>query len=214
MKTSLNAFAQSIFRFVLAGSSVLLLSGLGMAARPALAQAPVADSAAIEAKAHQLLAKLTLEQKVELLGGVDGMFTQAVPSIGLPRFKMSDGPVGVRTWGPTTAYAGGVALAATWDREFAQRLGEGLGRDARARSVHFLLGPGVNIARSPLNGRNFEYFSEDPFLNAAMVIPYIEGVQSQGVVATVKHFALNNQEYNRHNAVSYTHLTLPTKRIV
>src|ERR1035437_6199645 len=94
MKTSLNAFVQSIFRFVLAGSSVLLLSGLGMAARPALAQAPVADSAAIEAKAHQLLAKLTLEQKVELLGGVDGMFTQAVPSIGLPRFKMSDGPVG------------------------------------------------------------------------------------------------------------------------
>jgi beta-glucosidase len=107
--------------------------------------------------------------------------------------------VGVRTWGPTTAYAGGAALAATWDREFARRLGEGLGRDARARSVNFLLGPGVNIARSPVGGRNFEYLSEDPFLNAAMVVPYIEGVQSQGVIATAKHFALNNQEFNRHN---------------
>ena len=202
MKTSLNAFAQSILRFVLAGSSVLLLSGLGMAARSALAQAPVADSAAIEAKAHQLLAKLTLEQKVELLGGVDGMFTQAVPSIGLPRFKMSDGPVGVRTWGPTTAYAGGAALAATWDRALTRRVGEGLGKDARARGVNFLLGPGVNISRSPLAGRNFEYFSEDPFLNASLVVPYIEGVQSQGVIATVKHYAVNNQEYSRHNTSS------------
>ncbi|MDE3201965.1 MAG: glycoside hydrolase family 3 C-terminal domain-containing protein, partial [Acidobacteriota bacterium] len=86
-----------------------------------------------------------------------------------------------------------------WDREFAKELGESLGRDARARGVNFLLGPGVNIARSPVNGRNFEYLSEDPYLNGALVVPYIEGVQSQGVSATVKHYALNNQEYNRHN---------------
>ena len=112
-----------------------------------------------------------------------------MPSIGLPRFKMSDASVGVRTWGPTTAYAGGVALAATWDPDFARKLGESLGSDARARGVNFLLGPGVNIARSPVAGRNFEYLSEDPFLNAAMVVPYIEGVQSQGVIATVKHYA-------------------------
>jgi beta-glucosidase len=163
------------------------------------AQAPAPDSPAIEAKAHALLAKLTLEQKIELLGGVDNMFTRPAPAIDLPRFKMSDGPVGVRTWGPTTAYAGGAALASSWDRELALKVGEGLGRDARARGVHFLLGPGVNIARSPLAGRNFEYFSEDPFLAAAMVVPYVEGVQSQGVIATVKHYALNNQEYNRHN---------------
>ena len=78
-------------------------------------------------------------------------------------------------------------------------LGESLGRDARARGVNFLLGPGVNIARSPVSGRNFEYLSEDPYLNGALVVPYIEGVQSQGVSATVKHYALNNQEYNRHN---------------
>ena len=115
------------------------------------------------------------KQKIELLGGVDSMFTHAVPSIGLPRFKMSDASVGVRTWGPTTAYAGGVALAATWDTDFARKLGEGLGRDARARGVNFLLGPGVNIARSPVAGRNFEYLSEDPFLNAAMVVPLHRG---------------------------------------
>ena len=122
-----------------------------------------------------------------------------MPAIGLPSFKMSDASVGVRTWGPTTAYAAGVALAASWDTDLARKIGESLGRDARARSVNFLLGPGVNIARSPVNGRNFEYLSEDPFLNATLVVPFIQGVQSQGVIATVKHYALNNSEFNRHN---------------
>src|ERR1700733_11523806 len=164
------------------------------------AQAPVPDSPAIEAKAHAMIAKLSLEEKIELLGGVDHMFTQPMPAIDLPQFKMSDASLGVRTWGPTTAYAGGVALADTWDTNFARQLGESLGRDARARNVNFLLGPGVNIARSPLSGRNFEYLSEDPFLNATLVVPFIQGVQSQGVAATVKHFALNDQEFNRHNA--------------
>jgi beta-glucosidase len=178
----------SVLSLVLPGSSV------------AWAQAPAPDSPAIEVQAHAMLAKLTLEQKIELLGGIDNMFTRPMPSIDLPRFKMSDGPVGVRTWGPTTAYTAGAALAATWDTDIARKIGEGLGRDARARGVNFLLGPGVNIARSPLAGRNFEYFSEDPFLNASIVVPYIEGVQSQGVVATVKHYALNDQEFNRHNA--------------
>jgi beta-glucosidase len=143
--------------------------------------------------------KLALAEKIKLIGGVDGMFTYAMPAIDLPRLKMSDASVGVRTWGPTTAYAGGAALAATWDRGFARQLGESLGRDARARDVNFLLGPGVNIAKAPVNGRNFEYLSEDPYLNSAIVVPYIEGVQSQGVSATVKHYALNNEEYNRHN---------------
>ena len=166
----------------------------------AAAQAPVPDSPAIEAKAHALVAKLTLEQKIELLGGIDYMYTRAMPAIGLPRFRMSDASVGVRTWGPTTAYAGGVSLAATWDTDFARTLGGALGRDTRARSVNILLGPGVNIARSPIGGRNFEYLSEDPYLNVALVVPYIEGVQSQGVVATVKHYALNDQEFDRYNA--------------
>ena len=182
---------------------ILPLLILGCAPAPyAAAQAPVPDSPAIEARAHDMLAWLTLEQKIELLGGEDSMFTHAMPSIGLPRLKMSDASVGVRTWGPTTAYAGGVALAATWDREFARDLGQALGRDARARGVNFLLGPGVNIARSPVAGRNFEYLSEDPYLNSALVVPYIQGLQSQGVVATVKHYDLNNQEFDRHNASS------------
>jgi len=168
----------------------------------ATAQAPAPDSPAIEAKAHAMLDKLTLEQKIELLGGVDSMYTHPMPSIDLPRFKMSDASVGVRTWGPTTAYAGGVALAATWDADFAHKLGESLGKDARARGVNFLLGPGVNIARSAIGGRNFEYLSEDPYLNSEMVVPFIEGVQSEGVIATVKHYALNNQEFNRHNSSS------------
>jgi beta-glucosidase len=181
--------------------AMVLLAAL-TASIPAIAQSPVPDSPEIEAKAHAWLAKLTIEQKVELVGGVDGMYTHAATAIGLPRFKMSDASVGVSTWGPSTAYAGGVALAATWDIDFARKLGESLGKDARARNVNFLLGPGVNIARSPIAGRNFEYLSEDPYLNATIVVPWIEGVQSQGVIATVKHYALNSQEYNRHNVDS------------
>ena len=163
---------------------------------------PVPDSPEIETQAHAILAKLTLDQKIELIGGTDGMYTHAYPSVGLPRFKMSDGPLGVRTFGSTTAYAGGAALAATWDPAVARAVGEGLGRDARARGVNFLLALGVNISRSPVNGRNFEYLSEDPFLNGRLAISYVQGVQSQGVSATLKHFAANNQEYNRHNVSS------------
>lgn len=194
MKKTHHSSLRSLLRF----GCMALLAALGCAL-PLAAQGPVADSPAIEAQAHALVSKLSLEQKIELLGGIDGMFTHEVPAIHLPRLKMSDASVGIRTWGPTNAYAGGMALAATWDRAFAHELGASIADDARARSVHFLLGPGVNIARTPVSGRNFEYLSEDPYLNAALVVPYIEGVQSHGVVATVKHFALNDQEYNRHN---------------
>jgi beta-glucosidase len=188
---------------IISGWSLTCLWVVIIAIAPAASgQAPAPDSPAIEAKSHELLSKLTLEQKIELLGGQDDMFTRAVPAIGLPRFKMSDASVGVRTYGPTTAYAGGAALAATWDVDYARQLGECLGKDARVRDVNFLLGPGVNIARSPVAGRNFEYLSEDPFLNATLVVPYIAGVQSQGVIATVKHYAANNQEYSRHDTDS------------
>ncbi len=197
---------------IAAGAAIILfcisvhstgLTGLAQTTAPeASPSGPVADSPEIEAQAHAILANLTLDQKIELIGGTDSMYTQAIPSVGLPRFKMSDGPLGVRTWGPTTAYAGGAALAATWDPAVARAVGEGLGRDARARGVHFLLALGVNIARSPVSGRNFEYLSEDPFLNGRLAIPYVAGVQSQGVSATLKHFAANNQEYNRHNVSS------------
>jgi beta-glucosidase len=179
--------------------SIAALPSLAALPRPVAPSVPLEDSADIENEARVLLGRLTLAEEIELLGGVDSMYTHAAPSIGLPRLKMSDASVGVRNWGPSTSYAAGVALAATWDRDYARQLGESLGGDARARGVNFLLGPGVNIARSPVAGRNFEYLSEDPFLNAALVVPYIEGVQSRGVVATVKHFALNNEEFDRHN---------------
>ncbi len=166
----------------------------------AASQAPVPNSPAIEAKAREMLSKLTLEQKIHLLGGTRDMFTFAEPSIGLPELKMSDGPVGVRSWGLTTAYPGGQALAATWDVEMARRVGKGLAQDAHARGVNILLGPGVNICRTPLSGRNFEYFSEDPYLAGRMAVNYIQSLQAEGVVATVKHYAANNEEYNRHDA--------------
>jgi beta-glucosidase len=195
--------AETLLAEILSGRALIGLCAVAfVAASIACAQAPKPDSPEIEAKAHELLSKLTLEQKIELLGGQDDLYTRAAPSIGLPRFKMSDASIGVRSWGPTTAYAGGAALAATWDVDYARRLGESLGKDARARNVNFLLGPGVNIARSPVSGRNFEYLSEDPFLNATLVVPYIEGLQSQGVIATVKHYAANNQEFSRHDTDS------------
>ena len=120
-----------------------------------------------------------------------------MPSIGLPKLKMSDGPMGLQTFGPATAFPSGIGLAASWDRSLTDQVGVAFGQDARARGVHFLLAPGVNIYRAPMNGRNFEYFGEDPYLAAQIAVPYIRGVQGQGVIATVKHFAANNSEYDR-----------------
>jgi beta-glucosidase len=171
-------------------------------ALPVLAQAPVPDSPAIEQRVDAMIAKLTLEQKLELIGGIDSMFIRAEPLAGFPMLKMSDGPEGVRTWGPDTAYAGGIALAAAWDPRLATAMGESIAKDARARGVHFILGPGINIYRAPMNGRNFEYFGEDPYLSGQTAAAYISGVQSQGVIATVKHYAANNEEYDRHNVSS------------
>ena len=182
-------------RLPLSFAAVLALSLTAVSS----AQAPVPDSPAIEQRVNSMLQKLTTEEKIHLIGGTENFFTFAAPSIGLPQLKMSDGPLGVRTWGPTTAYPGGVALAATWDPKLVEREGVALGQDARARGVNFLLAPGVNIYRAPMNGRNFEYFGEDPYLAAHMDVAYIDGVQSQGVCATVKHFDANNSEYNRHN---------------
>lgn len=198
------------FRSILGGNvlrkpfhlTALLLLNFSACSCIVHAQAPVPDSPMIEQKADSMLKKLSLEEKIDLIGGVDGMYIRSEEAAGFPRLKMSDGPYGVRTWGPDTAYAAGIGLAATWDPQLAQRMGVAIGQDARARGVHFLLGPGVNIYRAPMGGRNFEYFGEDPFLAAHIAVPYIEGVQSQGVIATVKHFAANNQEYDRHNVSS------------
>ena len=126
-----------------------------------MGQAPIPDSPAIEQRVSELIAKMSVDDKLKLIGGVDSFYTQAIPSIGLKRLKMSDGPVGVRTYGLAPAYTAGVALAATWDPAMAERVGASLGDDARARGVNFLLAPGVNIYRSPLNGRNIRNSSKD-----------------------------------------------------
>jgi len=153
----------------------------------------------VEARVDSLLKQLTLQEKIDLISGVDNMYIRAIPHIGLPSLKMSDGPVGVRNYGPATTVFGGIALAATWDPEMAHRIGAAIGQDARARGVHFMLGPGVNIYRAPMCGRNFEYFGEDPYLAAQTAVGYIEGMQEQGVSATIKHYIGNNQEYDRRN---------------
>jgi beta-glucosidase len=156
----------------------------------------------IERRVDSILRQMTLEEKIDLLGGVDDFFIRALPRLGLPRLKMADGPSGVRNYGPATAMAAGIGLAATWNPALAERVGTEIGRDARAKGVHFLLGPGVNIYRAPMNGRNFEYFGEDPFLASRIAVGYIKGVQSQGVSATIKHFMGNNSEFDRHNTDS------------
>lgn len=177
-----------------ASSKALLFAMLPALACPAVAgQKPDPEK-----RATDLVAKMSLEQKIDLIGGQDRMYIRALPEVGFPRLKMTDGPFGISTWGPSYAYAAGIGMTASWDPELARKVGEAMGRDARANGVHFLLAPGVNIYRSPMNGRNFEYFGEDPYLAGRIAVGFIKGVQSQEVVATVKHFAANNSEYDRH----------------
>lgn len=152
-------------------------------------------------KIAAIVKQMTLEEKIDYIGGT-GFAIRAIPRLHLPAFEMSDGPIGVRSNGgfPSTVYAAGIGLAATWNPELAERVGAGIARDARARGIHFMLGPGVNIYRQPVNGRNFEYFGEDPFLSSAIAVGYINGMQSQGVSATIKHFLGNNSEFLRHDS--------------
>ncbi len=158
--------------------------------------------AEVEKRVDAILSKMTLEEKIDYIGGTRDFYVRAMPNLNVPELKMSDGPIGVRNYGPSTTYAGGIGLAATWNPGLAEQVGAGIGRDARARGVHFMLGPGVNIYRAPMNGRNFEYFGEDPYLASRIAVGYVEGMQAQGVSATIKHYMGNNSEYDRHNTNS------------
>ena len=153
----------------------------------------------VERRVDQLLGKLTSTEKISLLAGdgFDGMSTVAISRLGIPKLVMADGPQGIRAHGPACSFPSGIALAATWDPKLSFEYGAAVGREARARGIHLQLGPGVNIARTPLNGRNFEYFGEDPLLTGIMGSEWIKGLQSQGVVATVKHFVGNEEEWRR-----------------
>jgi beta-glucosidase len=157
---------------------------------------------AVEKRVDDLLTKMTLEEKIDLISGDTPFRTHPIPRLNIPFFQMADGPVGAHIPAPTIAYAAGIGLAASWDTELALHIGQQLGRDSRSRGAAFLLGPGVNIYRAPMNGRNFEYFGEDPFLASGIAVGYIRGVQQEGVSATVKHFLGNNSEYLRHDSDS------------
>ena len=156
----------------------------------------------IAKRAEAIVRQMTLEEKIDYISGYNDFYIRAVPRLGIPEIRMADGPQGIRNDTRSTLFPCGILSASTWNRELIHRLGIGLGQDARARGVHILLGPGVNIYRAPLSGRNYEYFGEDPYLAGEIAAQYINGVQSQGVVATIKHFAGNNQEWNRHHVSS------------
>ena len=160
-------------------------------------------------KHEQIVRKLTLEQKCALLTGATAFGTRAIPSAGILALEFSDGPHGLRHQSeganhlgiggsdPATCYPTAVTLADTWDTQLVQQVGSALGQEAAVEGVNVLLGPGVCIKRSPLCGRDFEYYSEDPYLAGKMAAAYVRGVQSQGVGACVKHFAANSQETRR-----------------
>lgn len=164
----------------------------------------------LRAQAEELVQKLTLDEKIGMVHGAQLFQTKGVDRLGIPPLKMSDGPMGVRQeFQPSTWQTVGLsddlvtylpcnsALAATWNRLLAARTGSVLGEEARGRGKDVILAPGINIKRSPLCGRNFEYFSEDPYLTKELAVPFIQGVQNWDVAACVKHFAANNQETER-----------------
>jgi beta-glucosidase len=176
------------------------------------AQVPVYldESKPIEVRIKDALSKMTLEEKVALCHAQSKFSIPGVPRLGISELWMSDGPHGIHeeqlwnAWDSAkwtndscTAFPALTALAATWNRSLSAKYGKAIGEEARYREKDVLLGPGVNIYRIPLNGRNFEYLGEDPYLASQMVVPYVKEVQKNGVAACVKHFAVNNQETNR-----------------
>ncbi len=161
-------------------------------------------------KIDSLISKMTLEEKIGMLHGNSMFTTGSVERLGIPELKMADGPLGIReeisrnSWAPAgwdndyaTYYPAAGAVAATWNPELSYTFGNSIGQEARARGKDMLLSPAINIIRSPLGGRTYEYFTEDPFLNKKLAVPFIVGVQDNDVMTCVKHFAVNNQETNR-----------------
>ncbi|MFW5710359.1 MAG: beta-glucosidase family protein [Spirochaetia bacterium] len=153
-------------------------------------------------RAERLLAQFTLEEKLRFISGQDKFSVPAIPRLGLPQVWMSDATSGVRGHGPATSYPSAVAMAASWNRSLQHATAKSIGTECRAKGISILLAPGINIARVPTCGRNFEYMGEDPYLAGEMATAYIRGVQSQGVAASVKHYVANNSDYDRHRESS------------
>ncbi|MFZ2322506.1 MAG: glycoside hydrolase family 3 C-terminal domain-containing protein [Ignavibacteriaceae bacterium] len=149
----------------------------------------------VEERVDDLLKQMTLEEKIDMIGGT-GFETKAIERLGIPPLNMSDGPLGVR-WDNSTALPSGILLGATWNPDLITKLGTVLATETKAKGRQVILAPCVNIARIPMGGRNFESYGEDPYLTSRIAVNYIKGVQKENVVATVKHFAANNQEHQR-----------------
>lgn len=167
----------------------------------------------LEQRVENALSLMTLQEKIAIIHAQSKFSSPGVPRLGIPELWCTDGPMGIRAevlwdkweqagWSndSCTAFPSLSCLAATWNPDMALLYGKSIGEEARFRNKHVLLGPGINIYRTPLCGRNFEYMGEDPYLASKMVVPYVRGVQSNGVASCVKHFALNNNEVNRHNS--------------
>lgn len=153
-------------------------------------------------RTKDLVSRMTLEEKVDLLSGYNDFFLHPCERLGIPAFRMADGPLGVSSWGifgRATANPSALSLASSWNRDLVRRAGEAYAREWRARGIHLMLAPGVNIYRASKGARNFEYFGEDPFLTSSLVVPFIQSVQEKGVMPVIKHFAGNDQEYDRYN---------------
>lgn len=190
-------------------SAILMVS---CGTRPESCLLPYQDrSLPVDERVEDALSRMTLEEKIAIIHAQSKFSSPGVPRLGIPELWCSDGPHGIRPevkwdeWNQAgwtndscMAFPALTCLAATWNEEMSALYGRCIGEEARYREKDVLLGPGVNIYRTPLNGRNFEYMGEDPYLASRMVVPYIKGVQSNGVAACVKHYALNNQERNRH----------------
>lgn len=154
---------------------------------------------------QDILSKMTLEQKIALCSGADFWTTKEIPSLGIPALFMCDGPHGLRKQEevtdilginksrPSTCFPPAVTTASSWDVSLLERIGAAIGEEARNQKVGMVLGPGVNIKRNPLCGRNFEYFSEDPYLAGKLAAAFVRGVESKGVGTSLKHFACNSQ---------------------
>ncbi len=198
----------NIKKIVLSLSLAIALPGMAQ-------QTPVYldDNQPIEQRVEDALKRMTLEEKIAVIHAQSKFSSAGVPRLGIPELWATDGPHGIRPevlwdeweqagWTNDSCFAfpALTALAATWNEDMSMLYGQSIGEEARFRNKDILLGPGVNIYRTPLNGRNFEYMGEDPFLASRMVVPYIKGVQQNGVATCVKHYALNNQEVNRHTS--------------
>ncbi len=152
----------------------------------------------LDVNIDDLISKMTLEEKIDFIGGYKGYNIRGYKHLGIPELYFADGPVGIRNFGKATAFPAGINLAASWDRALTRKIGKAIGGEARSKNIHIMLGPAMNIYRLPLCGRNFEYLGEDPFLAGQLAKVYTIGMQAEGMIANAKHYVANNQEFNRH----------------